>query len=77
VLDKSVALKPGELVQEVPDHHSDGQASSGGLGTPNRDPGERKPARGLEPFESWEREEMEQLLGELRGHLGTVCRAQA
>jgi phospholipase D1/2 len=30
----------------------------------------RKPARGSEPFEKWEREEMENLLGELRGHLG-------
>jgi hypothetical protein len=30
----------------------------------------RKPARGTEPFEKWEREQMEQLLGQLRGHLG-------
>lgn len=25
-----------------------------------------------EPFEAWEREEMEKLLGELRGHLGEI-----
>ena len=30
----------------------------------------RKPAKGNEPFERWEREEMEKLLGELNGHLG-------
>jgi len=31
----------------------------------------KKPAGpGQEPFEAWEREEMEKLLGELRGHLG-------
>ncbi|KAF9527594.1 phospholipase D [Crepidotus variabilis] len=29
----------------------------------------RRPAKGAEPFEKWEREEMEQLLGELNGHL--------
>lgn len=28
-------------------------------------------ARGVEPFDQAEREEMERLLGELRGHLGT------
>ena len=30
----------------------------------------RRPARADEPFEKWEREEMEELLHELRGHLG-------
>ena len=31
----------------------------------------KKPAKpDQEPFEAWEREEMEKLLGELRGHLG-------
>jgi len=30
----------------------------------------RRPARGSEPFEKWERDEMEKLLGELCGHLG-------
>jgi phospholipase D1/2 len=30
----------------------------------------RRPARGDEPFEKWEREAMEKLLGEVRGHLG-------
>lgn len=33
----------------------------------------RKPARGPEPFDQSEREEMEHLLEELRGHLGTYC----
>jgi phospholipase D1/2 len=62
----------GEPVQESYDHRVDGQSSSNGTGTPNKDAGERKPARGLEPFEAWEREEMEQLLSELRGHLGKI-----
>jgi len=30
----------------------------------------RKPARGSEPFEKWERDEMEKLLTHLNGHLG-------
>ena len=30
----------------------------------------RKPTKGSEPFERWEREEMESLLNELNGHLG-------
>lgn len=30
----------------------------------------RKPTKGCEPFERWEREEMARLLGELNGHLG-------
>jgi phospholipase D1/2 len=30
----------------------------------------RRPARGDEPFEKWEREEMEKLLDQLCGHLG-------
>ena len=29
----------------------------------------RQPSKGDEPFEKWERDEMEKLLGELRGHL--------
>jgi hypothetical protein len=59
-----------ELLHENFDLHQDGESSSNCAGTPNKEPSERKPARGLEPFESWEREEMEQLLGGLRGHLG-------
>jgi phospholipase D1/2 len=62
----------GEHGRECSDYHIDGQASFNGPGTPNKDAGERKPARGLEPFEMWEKEEMEQLLGELRGHLGMI-----
>ncbi|KXN88185.1 Phospholipase D1 [Leucoagaricus sp. SymC.cos] len=32
--------------------------------------GSRRPAKGTEPFEKWERDEMESLLKELNGHLG-------
>ena len=34
-------------------------------------PGAKKTARADDPFEPSEREDMERLLGELRGHLGT------
>ncbi|THV05210.1 phospholipase D [Dendrothele bispora CBS 962.96] len=34
-----------------------------------KDPKTRRPAKGIEPFEKWEREEMEKLLSELNGHL--------
>jgi phospholipase D1/2 len=30
----------------------------------------RRPAKGSEPFEKWERDEMEKLLGQLNGQLG-------
>lgn len=33
----------------------------------------RRPTRGSEPFEKWEREEMEKLLGQTNGHLGIFC----
>lgn len=33
-------------------------------------PKPRRPARGSEPFEKWERDEMEKLLGEVNGQLG-------
>lgn len=32
----------------------------------------RRPARGSEPFEKWERDQMEELLGKLNGHLGVI-----
>jgi hypothetical protein len=37
----------------------------------------RIPTRGDEPFEKWEREEMEKLLGQVRGHLGESIRPSA
>ncbi len=36
----------------------------------DKDPGRRKPAGPNEPFEQWERDEMEALLKEVQGHLG-------
>lgn len=36
----------------------------------HEEPRVRQPAKADEPFEKWEREEMEKLLQELRGHLG-------
>ena len=45
-----------------------------GNGAPSKEGKEggrpRRPTRGAEPFEKWERDEMERLLGELNGHLG-------
>lgn len=56
------------------------QGTSSKDGSPNKDgsthgaskegaPRPRRPTRGAEPFERWERDEMERLLGELNGHL--------
>jgi len=40
-------------------------------GDKEKEKDKKKPIRpDQEPFEAWEREEMEKLLGELRGHLG-------
>lgn len=39
----------------------------------DKDNKQRRPAKGTEPFEKWERDEMEKLLGELCGHLGAFC----
>ena|ERR1700761_3565909 len=33
---------------------------------------QRKHSKADQPFEAWEREEMEKLLNEVRGHLGTI-----
>jgi hypothetical protein len=37
---------------------------------PEADPAARTPSKADEPLQAWEREEMEKLLNELRGHLG-------
>ncbi|TFK52257.1 phospholipase D [Heliocybe sulcata] len=50
----------------------DGSENQASATTPTKDAPQqqsRKPAKGDEPFEKWEREEMEKLLGELNGHL--------
>jgi phospholipase D1/2 len=67
----SAGKESGDNIQDDLDPHL-GQVNTNESVTLNKDlgPGERKPARGPEPFEKWEREEMEQLLGELCGHLG-------
>lgn len=46
---------------------SEPRASTSNLGNDTK---ARRPARGAEPFEKWERDEMEKLLNELNGHLG-------
>jgi phospholipase D1/2 len=40
-----------------------------GASSSEKDPKTRKPSRGIEGFERWERDEMEALLGQLNGHL--------
>jgi phospholipase D1/2 len=60
-----------------PTPHSDDKASD--ESGHNKDAGESTPAdkrksgrsTGAEPFEKWERDEMEKLLGQLNGHLGS------
>lgn len=59
----------GENTKDASEGRPQSQTTANGSGS-NKDAGERKPARGPEPFEKWEREEMENLLGELCGHLG-------
>lgn len=39
-------------------------------GNSEKDPKARRPTKGTEPFEKWERDEMEKLLGQTNGHLG-------
>lgn len=76
---------PTETTNDPADNVSEGSATRVGDGSENqasattptkdlphqtdKDTRSRKPARGDEPFEKWEREEMEKLLGELNGHL--------
>lgn len=47
-------------------------STDAGVGSGEGDTKARKPARADEPFERWERDEMEKLLGELCGHLGEL-----
>ncbi|KAG6850060.1 hypothetical protein H0H93_001610 [Arthromyces matolae] len=42
---------------------------NGVASTPDKESRHRRPAKGSEPFEKWERDEMERLLGQLNGHL--------
>jgi phospholipase D1/2 len=55
--------------KEEADEASDSTPNAS-TGNSEKEPKARRPARGTEPFEKWERDEMEKLLGELCGHLG-------
>jgi phospholipase D1/2 len=63
--------KPGGengYCKENPDHRP---STTDTPGDKEKDKEKKKPVKpDQEPFETWEREEMENLLGELRGHLG-------
>lgn len=62
---------PGEVENRRSKEGGTDEASETPLNASTSDKdNKRKPARGTEPFEKWEREEMEKLLGELCGHLG-------
>lgn len=68
---------PNDSVSELEAHPSKEEADDALDSTPNgstknseKEPKARRPAKGAEPFEKWERDEMEKLLGELCGHLG-------
>jgi phospholipase D1/2 len=50
--------------------HNDEHKGENSAPPEDGDAAKRRPAKGDEPFEQWEREAMEKLLGELRGHLG-------
>jgi len=80
-------LKSTENFEQAPNSGGLGVDSSCGKGNLDRRPSttnmtgdkerEKEKKKSLrpdqEPFETWEREEMEKLLGELRGHLGERC----
>jgi len=62
--------EPNGHAQDPSENQSEGQSTSNGQDTPPKNANERKSAaRGAEPFDASEREEMENLLGELCGHL--------
>ncbi len=61
-------VKELESVVKNSDNHD--QKSSNPAVDVHEDPRMRQPARADEPFETWERQEMEELLGETCGHLG-------
>lgn len=54
--------------EDAPTTPGHGSSSAGN----HEEPRPRRPARGSEPFEKWERDQMEELLGKLNGHLGAV-----
>jgi phospholipase D1/2 len=70
---KNVPLDVSDAASETSRENKSEQphASHGHLSGGNSEPERsRKPARGSEPFEKWERDEMENILRELNGHLG-------
>lgn len=71
---ESASNEPNGHTQDPSENQPEGQSNSSGQGTPPKNAGERKPApRGAEPFDASDREEMENLLGELCGHLGAFA----
>lgn len=63
--DGTVTLDPGAVVNGHPHGPSESGSSSGGGGGEKR-----KPSSAQEAWAEWEKEEMEALLEEVRGHLG-------
>lgn len=59
-------IKEG-IIKEVNEEQPSGRPPSAARSS---DPHMRRPSRPEEPFEQWERDEMEALLTEVRGHLG-------
>ena len=68
----------GEKLRGDGDHGKEntdrGPSTASIIGDKEKEKGKKKSIKpDQEPFEAWEREEMERLLGELRGHLGESC----
>lgn len=72
----TVVESAGPKVRDfVSDQASDPSAAASGSnanGATSAQDAKKKPARGPEPFDQSEREEMERMLEELRGHLGEI-----
>ncbi|KAF5382453.1 hypothetical protein D9615_003003 [Tricholomella constricta] len=69
--DESREIGSDEDIRPSKDGIEDATTSTPNFSTANleKEPKPRKYAKGTEPFEKWERDEMEKLLGQINGHL--------
>ncbi|KAF9013434.1 hypothetical protein BDQ17DRAFT_1343417 [Cyathus striatus] len=64
---ESTSAADGDAVSDS--HGEEGEKFADSSAPESQEPKARKGAKGVEPYEKWERDEMERLLGELNGHL--------
>ncbi|KAG5646538.1 hypothetical protein DXG03_003305 [Asterophora parasitica] len=68
--EKEESREAGSDEYTRPSKDSTEDATSNTHFSTEKEPKARKHAKGTEPFEKWERDEMEKLLGQVNGHLG-------